>query len=154
MIIYSVLEVNFDYNNDYHYYYDTGTYSTVLKAFTELSDAENYVDELNFKFIEKSFDYKYPELGIASGKRNTTFITLNKEKWNDSKDILIEKFNLTEDFICLIAENVDKCNELDDAFNKLNKNIVVELFKFMSEKSIIVFNLYEIAECELVNIFS
>lgn len=151
MIIYSVLEVNFDYND---YYYDTGSYSTVLKAFTELPDAKNYVDELNFKFIKESFNYKYPELGITSGKRNTTYITLNKEKWNDSKDILIERFNLTKDFICLVTENVDRSNELDDAFNKLNKNIVVELFKFMGEKSIIVFNLYEIAECELVNIFS
>lgn len=154
MIIYSVLEVNFDYDNDYHYYYDTGTYSTVLKAFTELLDAKNYINELNFKFIEESFDYKYPELGITSGKRNTTYISFNKEKWIDNKNLLIEKFNLSENFIYLIAENLDRSNELDDAFNKLNKNIVVELFRFLSEKSIIVFNLYEIAECELVNIFS
>lgn len=154
MIIYSVLETNFEYNNDYHYYSYNGSYLTVLKAFTELSDAENYVDELNFKFINLSLDFTNIELGITSGNRNTTYISLDKEKWIDNKNLLIEKFNLTEDFIYLIAENIDDCNKLDDAFNKLNKNIVVELFKFMSEKSIIVFNLYEIAECELVNIFS
>lgn len=154
MIIYSVLETNFEYNYDYRYYSYNGSYLNVLKAFTELSDAENYVNELNFKFINLSLDFTDLELGITSGNQNTTYISLNKEKWIDNKNLLIEKFNLTEDFIYLISENIDDCNKLDDAFNKLDKSIFIELFKFLSDESIITFNLYEIAECELVNIFS
>lgn len=145
MIIYSVLENNFDYNDNY--YYDTGNYSNLQKAFTELVDAENYINELNLQFIKYQYNSKYFDLGISSGKEYTTHITFNEDEWINNKNILIEKFNLNESFIYSVIEDID-------VFGKLNKEIAVELFKFLSEKSIIVFNLYKIAECELVNIFS
>lgn len=145
MIIYSVLENNFEYDDQY--YYDTEGYSKIKKHFTEESDARAYKEKLDLDYINSISDLYDSEIKFDE---YNCFITIDQDKFIEfmlSKDKFVKSLKLSKEKVETIVEDVEN-------FGILENKKIRELFKILYEKEILDVNLYEIVTAELSNIFS
>lgn len=145
MIIYSVLEKNYSYDDNY--YYDTEGYSKIKKHFTEESDAEVYKEKLDLGYINSISDLYDSEIKFDECN---CFITIDSDKFEEfmlSKDKFVKSLKLNEEKIKSILEDIEN-------FGVLENKEIHKLFRILYEKEILVVNLYEIVTAELSNIFS
>lgn len=148
MIIYSVLEKY--YNYDDQYYYDTEGYSKIKKHFTEKSDADAYKAKLDLDYIKEIESFEDEIRYDNSEQYGETFVTINIDKFENflkSKDKFVKSLKLDKEKIKLILKDVEN-------FGVLENKKIHELFKILYEKGILKVNLYEIVTAELSNIFS
>lgn len=145
MIIYSVLEKNFEYDDQY--YYDTEGYSKIKKHFTEKSDADAYKEKLDLNYINEISEFYNSEIKFDE---YNCFITIDSDKFEEfmlSKDKFVKSLKLNEEKIKLILEDVEN-------FEVIENKKIHKLFRTLYEKKILDVNLYEIVTAELSNIFS
>lgn len=145
MIIYSVLEKNFEYDDQY--YYDTEGYSKIKKHFTEESDAEAYKKKLDLNYINSISDLYDSEIKFDE---YDCFITIDEDKFEEfmlSEDKFVKSLKLSKEKIEAILEDVEN-------FGVLENEKIRKLFEILYEKEILSVNLYEIVTAELSNIFS
>lgn len=145
MIIYSVLENHFEYDDQY--YYDTEGYSKIKKHFTEEPDAEAYKEKLDLDYINSISDLYDSEIKFDE---YDCFITIDQDKFEEfmlSKDKFVKSLKLNEKKIKSILEDIEN-------FGVLENKKIHKLFRTLYEKKILDVNLYEIVKAELSNIFS